>query len=85
MVAYIFRFVSWVGERYTHGLVFDFLNKLKKDPTTLHILGDGTQKKSYLYVKDGIDAIFTVIEKAKDKINIYNLGNDNVINVTWFP
>src|SRR3989338_9647997 len=82
MTAYIFRFVSWVGERYTHGLVFDFLNKLEKDPVTLHILGDGRQKKSYLYVKDGVDAIFTVIKKAKDKINIYNLGNDEVINVT---
>lgn len=82
MTAYIFRFVSWVGERYTHGLVFDFLNKLEKDPTTLHILGDGTQRKSYLYVKDGVDAIFTIIEKAKEKINIYNLGNDEIINVT---
>ncbi|HTE48975.1 MAG TPA: SDR family NAD(P)-dependent oxidoreductase [Candidatus Paceibacterota bacterium] len=81
MTAYIFRFVSWVGERYTHGLVFDFLNKLKKDPTTLHILGDGTQKKSYLYVKDGVNAIFTIIEKAKEKMNIYNLGNDEIINV----
>jgi len=81
MTVFIFRFVSWVGERYTHGLVFDFLNKLEKDPTTLHILGDGTQKKSYLYVKDGVDAIFTIIEKAKEKINIYNLGNDEVINV----
>ena len=81
MTAYIFRFVSWVGERYTHGLVFDFLNKLERDPVTLHILGDGTQKKSYLYVKDGVDAIFTIIEKAKDKINIYNLGNDEIINV----
>lgn len=81
MTAYIFRFVSWVGERYTHGLVFDFLNKLEKDPTTLHILGDGTQKKSYLYVKDGVNAIFTIIEKAKEKINVYNLGNDEIINV----
>jgi len=82
MTAYIFRFVSWVGERYTHGLVFDFLNKLEKDPTTLHILGDGKQKKSYLYVKDGVNAIFTVIEKAKEKINVYNLGNDEILNVS---
>ena len=81
MTAYIFRFVSWVGERYTHGLVFDFLNKLEKDPVTLHILGDGRQKKSYLYVKDGVDAIFTIIEKAKDRVNVYNLGNDEVLNV----
>jgi len=82
MTAYIFRFVSWVGERYTHGLVFDFLNKLKKNPKKLYILGDGTQKKSYLYVKDGVNAIFTVIDKAKDKINVYNLGNDEILNVS---
>lgn len=82
MTAYIFRFVSWVGERYTHGLVFDFLNKLKKDPKKLYILGDGTQRKSYLYVKDGVDAIFTIIDKAKDKINVYNLGNNEILTVT---
>jgi len=82
MTAYIFRFVSWVGERYTHGLVFDFLNKLKADPEKLFILGDGTQKKSYLYVKDGVDAIFTIIDKAKDKINVYNLGNNEILTVT---
>lgn len=82
MTAYIFRFVSWVGERYTHGLVFDFINKLKKDPQKLHILGDGTQRKSYLYVKDGVNAIFTVIERVKDKVNIFNLGNSEVVNVT---
>lgn len=82
MTAYIFRFVSWVGERYTHGLVFDFLDKLKKNPKELYILGDGSQKKSYLYVKDGVDAIFRVIRKAKEKINIYNLGNDEILTVT---
>ena len=82
MTAYIFRFVSWVGERYTHGLVFDFLKKLEKDPTKLYILGDGTQKKSYLYVKDGVEAIFTIIDKAKDKINVFNLGNNEILTVT---
>ncbi len=82
MTAYIFRFVSWVGERYTHGLVFDFIKKLEKDPTKLHILGDGTQKKSYLYVKDGVDAIFMIIEKAKNKINVFNLGNNEILTVS---
>lgn len=82
ITAYIFRFVSWVGERYTHGLVFDFLKKLEKDPSKLYILGDGTQKKSYLYVKDGVNAIFTIIDKAKEKINIFNLGNNEILTVT---
>ncbi len=81
MTAYIFRFVSWVGERYTHGLVFDFLKKLEADPSKLYILGDGTQRKSYLYVKDGVDAIFTIIEKAKEKINVFNLGNNEILTV----
>lgn len=82
MTAYIFRFVSWMGERYTHGLVFDFLQKLKNNPTKLFILGDGTQKKSYLYVKDGISAIFIALDSAKDNINIFNLGNEEILNVT---
>jgi UDP-glucose 4-epimerase len=72
--AYIFRFVSILGERYTHGHVFDFYQKLKNDPTRLHILGDGKQRKSYLYIQDCINAIFTVMDKARDAVNIYNLG-----------
>lgn len=73
---YIFRFVSILGERYTHGHVFDFYKKLLDDPTNLPILGNGKQRKSYLYIQDCIDAILTVIEHAHDKINIYNLGTD---------
>ena len=53
----IFRFVSILGERYTHGHVFDFYRALKRDPTRLRVLGDGRQEKSYLYVQDCIDAI----------------------------
>ncbi len=79
--AYIFRFVSILGERYTHGHVFDFYRKLKADPTTLHILGDGKQRKSYLYIQDCIDAIFTVMDRAKDKVNIYNLGTNEYVEV----
>ncbi len=79
--AYVFRFVSWIGERYTHGCIFDFMKKLKKDPTHLHMLSDGTPKKSSLYVKDGVNAIFTIIEKSPEKINIYNLGHEEITTV----
>ena len=78
---YIFRFVSILGERYTHGHVFDFCKRLKDDPSHLHILGDGHQKKSYLYVKDCMEAILTVVRTAKEKVNIYNLGTDEFVEV----
>ncbi len=78
---YIFRFVSILGERYTHGHVFDFCRKLKEDPTKLHILGNGHQRKSYLYVKDCMEAILTVVRNADEKVNIYNLGTDEYCEV----
>lgn len=78
---YIFRFVSILGERYTHGHVFDFVKKLQADPTKLHILGNGKQRKSYLYVKDCMEAILTVIRNAKEKVNIFNLGTDEYCEV----
>jgi UDP-glucose 4-epimerase len=74
--AYIFRFVSILGERYTHGHVFDFYQKLESDPTKLKILGDGNQSKSYLYVQDCIDAILVALKKSNEKINIFNLGTN---------
>lgn len=79
--AYIFRFVSWIGERYTHGIIFDVLKKLKSNPKQLDLLSDGTPRKSSLYVKDGIKAIFTVIKNAKEPINIYNLGHHQILTV----
>lgn len=79
--AYIFRFVSILGERYTHGHVFDFCKRLKDDPKHLHILGDGHQKKSYLYVKDCMEAILTVVRNAGEKVNIFNLGTDEYVEV----
>jgi len=79
---YIFRFVSILGERYTHGHVFDFYRKLLDDPTQIEVLGNGQQRKSYLYVQDCIDAIFAVVEKASAPVNIYNLGADEYCNVT---
>lgn len=77
----IFRFVSILGERYTHGHVFDFYQKLKADPSRLLVLGNGKQRKSYLYVQDCIDAILLAMDKAKDKVNIFNLGVDGYCEV----
>jgi len=74
--ACIFRFVSILGERYTHGHVFDFYQKLKKDPSRLVVLGNGKQRKSYLYVQDCIDAMLLAMDKAEEKVNIFNLGVD---------
>lgn len=79
--AYIFRFVSILGERYTHGHVFDFYKKLQEDPRRLYILGNGKQRKSYLYVQDCLDAILTVVKNAEEKVNIYNLGTDEYCEV----
>lgn len=74
--SWIFRFVSILGERYTHGHVFDFYKQLRKDSTQLRVLGNGQQRKSYLYIQDCIDAILLAIEKAIEKVNIFNLGID---------
>jgi UDP-glucose 4-epimerase len=71
---YIFRFVSILGERYSHGHVFDFYQRLRANPGELRVLGNGRQRKSYLYVQDCIDAMLTAIDKAHDKVNIFNLG-----------
>ncbi len=77
----IFRFVSILGERYTHGHVFDFYKQLRSDPTRLRVLGNGKQRKSYLHVQDCIDAILLAMEKATGKVNIFNLGVDNYCEV----
>lgn len=74
--SWIFRFVSILGERYTHGHVFDFYRQLRADPTRLRVLGNGKQRKSYLYVQDCVDAILLAMEKATEKVNIFNLGVD---------
>ena len=78
---YVFRFVSILGERYTHGHVFDFYSKILADPRQIEVLGDGTQRKSYLCVQDCIDAIFAVVEKAGEGCNVYNLGADEYCSV----
>jgi UDP-glucose 4-epimerase len=78
---YIFRFVSILGERYSHGHVFDFYQQLVEHPEHLHVLGNGRQRKSYLYVQDCIDAIFIALNGADAKINIFNLGTDEYCEV----
>lgn len=78
---YIFRFVSILGERYTHGHVFDFYKKLLENSNELPVLGNGKQRKSYLYIQDCIDAMLYVVEKAQEKVNIYNLGTDEYCEV----
>ena len=75
--SWIFRFVSILGERYTHGHVFDFYKQLKQDSSKLHVLGDGRQRKSYLYIQDCVDAMLLAMEKANDKVNVFNLGVDD--------
>ena len=79
--SWLFRFVSILGERYTHGHIFDFYQKLKIDPTHLEVLGNGKQRKSYLYVQDCIDGIMIAVEKADEKVNIFNLGVDGYVEV----
>ena len=81
MQAYIFRFVSILGERYSHGHVVDFYRQLSEHPDRLHVLGNGHQRKSYLYVQDCIDAIFTALERADAAVNIFNLGTDEYCEV----
>lgn len=81
MQGWIFRFVSILGERYSHGHVFDFYKSLRADPTKLRILGNGKQRKSYLYVQDCVDAILLAMEKAQDKVNVLNLGTDEYCEV----
>jgi UDP-glucose 4-epimerase len=76
MQGFIFRFVSILGERYTHGHIVDFFEQLKAHPDFLQVLGNGKQRKSYLYVQDCIDAILTVIEKCAAKTTVLNLGTD---------
>jgi UDP-glucose 4-epimerase len=84
---FIFRFVSILGERYTHGHVFDFFKALRSNPDQLEVLGDGHQRKSYLYVQDCLDAMLLAIQESAAQINIFNLGTDEYCEVndsiTW--
>jgi len=80
--AWIFRFANIVGPRASHGVVFDFINKLKQNPKELEILGDGTQEKPYLYVADCVDGMLFGWEHSNEQVNVFNLGTDSSTNVT---
>jgi UDP-glucose 4-epimerase len=79
---YIFRFVSLIGERYSHGHVIDFYKSLRANPNELRVLGNGRQRKSYLYVQDCVDAMLLALEKATGTVNIFNLGTEEYCEVS---
>jgi UDP-glucose 4-epimerase len=80
---YVFRFVSMLGPRYSHGHVIDFFRKLRKDPSVLEVLGDGHQQKSYLHVTDCVSAMLLTVARSESPTNIHitNIGHDDWIKV----
>ena len=79
--AWIFRFANIIGERGTHGVIFDFIHKLKKDPNRLEVLGNGLQEKSYMEVKDCVDSMLFVINNTNERLNLFNLGSNDTCSV----
>lgn len=82
MQVLVFRFPNVIGPNLTHGVIFDFIKKLKNNPNELQILGDGTQCKPYLYVLDLVDAIVEFSMKQEDGVEIYNIGVEDATTVT---
>tara|TARA_X000001036_G_scaffold437667_1_gene483533 strand:- start:13317 stop:14261 length:945 start_codon:yes stop_codon:yes gene_type:complete len=80
--AWIFRFANIIGHRGTHGVIFDFIHKLKADPSRLEVLGNGLQEKSYMEVGDCVEGILHVIENSNDNLNLFNLGSHDTASVT---
>jgi UDP-glucose 4-epimerase len=81
---WIFRFPNVVGSRATHGAIYDFVHKLKKNPAELEVLGDGSQQKPYFHVTDLIDAMLFIIDHAEERLNFFNIGTaDNVTTVRY--
>lgn len=81
ITAWVFRFANVVGPRLTHGAIYDFIGKLKKDRKRLVVLGNGQQEKSYIHVKDCIDGMLFGISRGKQKFNIFNLGTKDRLKV----
>lgn len=82
MKACLIRFPNVVGERATHGILFDLMNKLKKNQKTLTVLGDGRQEKPYLYVKELVEGLIFIWQNTKENYNYFNLGSDSTIKVS---
>lgn len=74
---WITRFPNVVGERFTHGVIYDFIKKLRNNPKELEVLGNGEQCKPYVYVKDLVNAILYVIDHASEKYNVFMIGSDS--------
>ena len=77
----VFRFANIIGPRLRHGVIYDFILKLKANPKKLEILGDGTQTKSYLHIDDCLDGVFTAIKNFNGDFEVYNVGGEDQVNV----
>lgn len=82
MQSWIYRFANIVGERGTHGVLVDFIRKLQANPEELEILGSGKQRKSYLEVKDCVEAMVHCVDRSKEETNIFNIGSEDSVDVT---
>ncbi len=81
ITAYIYRFANVVGKKQTHGVGYDFIRKLSKNPEKLDILGDGSQSKSYIYIDDVLDAMLFVIKNSTARTSLYNIATGDYITV----
>lgn len=82
MHAWIYRFANVIGRRSTHGVIYDFIHKLRSNPTELEILGDGNQTKSYIYVDDCIEAMLVGLKaNGKNRVHVFNIGTHDMIRV----
>jgi len=79
--SWIIRFPNVVGWRLTHGVIYDFLNRLERDPSELLVLGDGKQQKPYIYIDDLISAIDCIYRKTDDKVNYFNVSANGLTTV----
>ena len=79
--AWIFRFANIIGNRGTHGVIFDFIHKLKRDNSRLEVLGNGLQEKSYMEVKDCVRGMMHIFNSSTSPINLYNLGSHDTCSV----
>jgi len=77
----IIRFANVIGKRSNHGVIWDFIHKLKKDPTKLEVLGDGTQMKSYIHIKDCIEGILSSYNFTNKQVDVFNIGNNDQLDV----
>ena len=81
---WIFRFPNVVGSRASHGAIYDFFRKLEKSPAELEVLGDGSQEKPYLHVGELLDAMLLAMEKSRDKLNYFNIGQEGSTSTVRF-